>query len=668
MTITSSICQMKLATNYITKIKKYTLLTFLLTAALFFSVSSQAIEVDSERSIFIRDVSILQQFSLTETLQKVIDDSGDFANTPQSILDTWPATRSEGCGFGEIFNGFPFGCMSGHGNVMNYKTLALVNRFDLAKEDGTDCGEYRIAFSNTQAASGTLRVKFAIFEARLVNPNPQNGLQGCLPVAKFWSDLSHVDDIDERAERLYDFYFKGLPGFTAIVDVNNYRGGENDSGQIRFNERISSGCCSSWNFFEFRTRPSPGNLSFALSTVKDTPPMTLLSDTTPISVLQDFEEAILQGLTEPGKNLLASTMGTLAFDPPNTINAGNTAADLDDVENGFDNLKSSFDKQSELANNIQTQLTAVGSNLTPEQVIARVDALSCVGCHSQAADLGGPINFTSTGQFIEMLSVDPELGESIRIEAESFNEMSGVKTEVTSDTGNGQNVGWLDADDWMVYNVALPVSTTALYRVSFRIAGTSRGKLVIEQPGGSQTWQTVNIPSTGGWQSWRTVVRIVEIPTDQTGFAITVQEGGWNINWIEIESLGGEKMKLKDVLRNEFIPERKIILENFINSACTSFACQDSDNDSVNDDIDQCPNTAAETNVNESGCPVLTGSPCDGVTAYPNWLHNDYDGGPNTHINAGELMQHNNQLFQANWYASSLPGSDSSWTSLGGCD
>jgi hypothetical protein len=222
--------------------------------------------------------------------------------------------------------------------------------------------------------------------------------------------------------------------------------------------------------------------------------------------------------------------------------------------------------------------------------------------------------------------------------------------------------------------------------VSFRIAGTSRGKLVLEQPGGGQTWQTVNIPSTGGWQSWRTVVRIVEIPTDQTGFAITVQEGGWNINWIEIESLGGEKMKLKDALRNEFIPERKIILENFINSACTSFACQDSDNDndngngngngngndndsdSVNDDIDQCPNTAAETSVNESGCPVLTGSPCDGVTVYPNWLHNDYDGGPNTHINAGELMQHNNHLFQANWYASSLPGSDSSWTSLGACD
>src|SRR5262249_30805434 len=39
-----------------------------------------------------------------------------------------------------------------------------------------------------------------------------------------------------------------------------------------------------------------------------------------------------------------------------------------------------------------------------------------------------------------------------QIEAESFNSQSGVQTETTSDTGGGQNVGWIENGDYVVYS------------------------------------------------------------------------------------------------------------------------------------------------------------------------------------------------------------------------
>ncbi len=676
MTKTSFLGQVSLATKHIKKTATFTLAASILGSSAFYSPSSQAVELDSERSLFIRDVAILERFTLTETLQKLINDSGDFGQTPQSMLDNWTDSRTAGCSGTGMFNGFVSGCISGHGDAIEYKTLALTNRFDLATEDGSDCGEYRVAFGMAELnpISQTHIQRFAIFESRLMNPNPQSGLEGCRPVVDFWADLSNIDNISERADHLHDFYFNGLPGFTPIVDVNNYRGGENNSGQIRFNHRSTGRKGTmSWGFSEFRLASFPGQLSVMRSTVKDTPPSNFLSNNaniqdTPDNVLQDFENAVIEGLMVPGKNLLANSMSTLGFDPADTINSSSAFANRTDALDGFRNLKVDFDPQSELANNIQSQLDAVDSNLTPVQVIARVDALSCAGCHSQAADLGAPINFISKGQNVEMLTQFTEPGESIHVEAESFNQMSGVKIGTNTDSDDGQSVGWLDTNDWMVFNVALPASSTGEYRVYFRVSGMFEGELALEQPGGSQTWDTVTISPTGDWESYQTITRTVQIPAGQTGFAIAVKQGGWNINWIEIQSTGGAKMHLKDVLKNRFIPERKIILENFLNSTCSEPSCLDTDNDGVKDDIDQCTNTSEGTVVDEIGCLVITGGNCDGVTTYPNWLHNDYEGGANTHIKAGELMQHENQLFQANWYASSLPGSDGSWSALGSCD
>src|SRR5690606_18523517 len=58
---------------------------------------------------------------------------------------------------------------------------------------------------------------------------------------------------------------------------------------------------------------------------------------------------------------------------------------------------------------------------------------------------------------------------SILRQAESYTAMSGVQTEATSDTGGGQNVGWIDAGDWMAYG-GITIPATATYRVEYRVA------------------------------------------------------------------------------------------------------------------------------------------------------------------------------------------------------
>lgn len=119
------------------------------------------------------------------------------------------------------------------------------------------------------------------------------------------------------------------------------------------------------------------------------------------------------------------------------------------------------------------------------------------------------------------------------IQAESYTYMSGVQTETTSDTGGGQNVGWIDVGDWMSYaNITFPVAGT--YRVEFRVASPTGAQLSLDLNGGATQLGTVNISATGGWQNWTTVYRDVQLPAGTHSVGLYAPQGGWNINWLRI--------------------------------------------------------------------------------------------------------------------------------------
>jgi len=120
------------------------------------------------------------------------------------------------------------------------------------------------------------------------------------------------------------------------------------------------------------------------------------------------------------------------------------------------------------------------------------------------------------------------------IQAESYTSMSGVQVEACTDVDGGSNVGYIETADWMAYaNINFPTSGT--YKVEYRVASASTGgQLSLDLNSGSTVLGYVNIPATGGWQTWTTVSHNVNVTAGTYSLGIYAQTGGWNINWIRI--------------------------------------------------------------------------------------------------------------------------------------
>jgi hypothetical protein len=122
---------------------------------------------------------------------------------------------------------------------------------------------------------------------------------------------------------------------------------------------------------------------------------------------------------------------------------------------------------------------------------------------------------------------------STTIQAESFVSMAGVQTENTTDAGGGLNVGWIDAGDWMVYNVTIPAAGT--YKVIYRVASPNAGKtLRLEKDAGATQLGSVAITNTGGWQTWTNVSHNVTLPAGSYSIGIATTTGGFNFNYFTI--------------------------------------------------------------------------------------------------------------------------------------
>ncbi|MBN2162398.1 MAG: carbohydrate-binding protein [Pontiellaceae bacterium] len=118
-----------------------------------------------------------------------------------------------------------------------------------------------------------------------------------------------------------------------------------------------------------------------------------------------------------------------------------------------------------------------------------------------------------------------------RVEAENYSASFGVQTENTGDVDGGENVGWIDAGDWMSYT--LNVATGGYYTVAFRVASPSGSELGFETGNGYS--DSLAIPSTGGYQGW-TTIELENVPVQpgiQT-FTVRAEAGGWNFNWFSL--------------------------------------------------------------------------------------------------------------------------------------
>jgi hypothetical protein len=133
---------------------------------------------------------------------------------------------------------------------------------------------------------------------------------------------------------------------------------------------------------------------------------------------------------------------------------------------------------------------------------------------------------------------------STKIEAENWVAMAGVQTETCSE--GTLNVGWIDAGDWMAYNVTIPTAGT--YRVIYRVASPNSGRtLRLEKDAGATQLGSVTIPNTTNWQAWTNVAHNVTLPAGSYSIGIATATGGFNINHITITnnlSAGGADVEI----------------------------------------------------------------------------------------------------------------------------
>ncbi|MBT6177346.1 MAG: carbohydrate-binding protein, partial [Deltaproteobacteria bacterium] len=70
---------------------------------------------------------------------------------------------------------------------------------------------------------------------------------------------------------------------------------------------------------------------------------------------------------------------------------------------------------------------------------------------------------------------------------------------------------------------------------AFRVASaTGGGRLVFTGVDGSPVYGSIDIPNTGGWQSWETLSFPFALAQGQHRFEIHAEASGWNINWFEL--------------------------------------------------------------------------------------------------------------------------------------
>ncbi len=137
---------------------------------------------------------------------------------------------------------------------------------------------------------------------------------------------------------------------------------------------------------------------------------------------------------------------------------------------------------------------------------------------------------------------------SRQLEAEAANVNNGMLVEACTDAGGGQNMGYIDAGDYLVWN-SINFPSTGTYLLEYRVASaTSGGTISADLNAGSIPFGNTAIPGTGGWQSWTTVSRTVSVNAGTYNFGVYAQTGGYNLNWVRITKQGANRLAAPDKL------------------------------------------------------------------------------------------------------------------------
>jgi hypothetical protein len=378
------------------------------------SEAVQQVTIDVRRSLVVTEQPILARFSFKRVLDQLVAQSGVPGLTSLGLFRQWWDTQNPGPGLGlgahcddavdpvlgPVLNGFPYPCrpppsegaqascdpFTDPNSPCGYVPVGLFNRFDLSPEDGAHCGEYRIVYAKRSGITTTSDRALLIFEAALMNPHPQQGIKGCKQIVDVWADLTDEPTLSARADALEEFYFDGQALVPPVVSVGHYGNNALAIGQIRTNQFVNA--TTGWSLREFKLmRTCAGNTCSAMRMVpvtdKNNPHGPQFDSSLPFAAFRSFFPTQTAALAGP-------TLADIDMATPDSFNSGHSQA------SGAGNVNQNYVLQlgagpSTLRTAIQSELTALGSTLTPDDVAGRAMTQACAGCHrlSNGATLGG---------------------------------------------------------------------------------------------------------------------------------------------------------------------------------------------------------------------------------------------------------------------------------------
>lgn len=124
------------------------------------------------------------------------------------------------------------------------------------------------------------------------------------------------------------------------------------------------------------------------------------------------------------------------------------------------------------------------------------------------------------------------------VQAENFAATSGVLVVDTTDIGGGKNVENVGAGNWMAFT-GLNIPTSGVYQIEYRVASPSATMFSSDLNGGTIQLGNVNVPATGGSQTWTTITQTVTLNAGSYSFGIYAQQAGWSLNWFRITKVTG---------------------------------------------------------------------------------------------------------------------------------
>jgi hypothetical protein len=255
------------------------------------------------------------------------------------------------------------------------RPIAIVNRFDLAPANYSNCGEARFIYTRTNGSSTRLHIAV---EAVLPNRHRDKGKAGCAAVAAFWWDLAQTESPDARRERLERFFFDD-----ASLDAASF----SRNGRIRTSE-ISDGR-PRFAQFEMRHHCEPARpcrTRFARVPLDNMPDPALFDAGTP----GDRGDAFRREFLRQVPSLAREDVNRMAMD----LDRSYSVTDVDGLVPPF-NYRLPFRRSlrgtagREFREAIALELKKAGSGLTPEDIIDRAETQNCAGCHGKPGPVGG---------------------------------------------------------------------------------------------------------------------------------------------------------------------------------------------------------------------------------------------------------------------------------------